>query len=313
VENGLRVYEAVSSEVSNDRNPLALYIPYSDFIVERWNNYFLPALDAFRGMGIAIDILPYAPPLNESIYPYYPFHMNEDVLRRLLAERTVLVLANVSGFQQTDSDLIKAFVEAGGVVVAFGPQIPYGRSYERRDLFGGDRSPVGFHTSITARGTRAQFRRSELFSWRSTTASVIARYEDGSAAIVKNRFGKGVVFAILPDATFASENAPRLVRAVLDEALVTGAKSPLLEISGTNRNFDIAVRRASADLAAAIVNHDPSTRVVAVNITRAPRQCSTQIGSGRPVSLSAIKGNRLEITIPKTEVAILRCKFAAAR
>ncbi|HEY8225467.1 MAG TPA: hypothetical protein VIG25_09335, partial [Pyrinomonadaceae bacterium] len=30
----------------------------------------------------------------------YPFHMNRDVLSRLLKERTVLVLPNISGFQQ---------------------------------------------------------------------------------------------------------------------------------------------------------------------------------------------------------------------
>ena len=92
----------------------------------------------FASLGIPVDVLPYAPPLEESVYPYYPFHMNKDVLARLLKERSVLILPNVSGFQQTDSDLIKSFVEQGGVVVAFGPQIPMGRTYERRELFGAE-------------------------------------------------------------------------------------------------------------------------------------------------------------------------------
>ncbi|MGH9903668.1 MAG: hypothetical protein ACRD68_17815, partial [Pyrinomonadaceae bacterium] len=136
--DGLKAYGLITSEVSHAPNPLAVYFPYSDWIIERWPNYFLPALDAFRVLGVPVDVLPYAPPLDESFYPYYPIHMNEGVLERLLKERTVLVLPNVSGFQQTDSDLVKAFVERGGVVVAFGPQIPMGRSYERRELFGGE-------------------------------------------------------------------------------------------------------------------------------------------------------------------------------
>ena len=66
---------------------------------------------SIRVLGVPVDILPDAPPFEESVYPYYPFHLNKDVLKRLLSERTVLVLPNVSGFQQTDGELIKAFVE----------------------------------------------------------------------------------------------------------------------------------------------------------------------------------------------------------
>ncbi|MGH9880047.1 MAG: DUF4434 domain-containing protein, partial [Pyrinomonadaceae bacterium] len=140
VADGVKAFDLITSRISRDRNPLVVYFPYSDWIIERWPNYFLPALDAFRVLGVAVDILPYAPPLEESVYPYYPFHMNKDVLARLLKERTVLVLPNVSGFQQTDSDLVKALVAQGGVIVAFGPQIPMGRSYEREELFGGGES-----------------------------------------------------------------------------------------------------------------------------------------------------------------------------
>ncbi|MDQ3688090.1 MAG: DUF4434 domain-containing protein, partial [Acidobacteriota bacterium] len=111
VADGLEAFDLITSTVSREPNPLAFYFPYSDWIIERWPNYFLPALDAFRALGIPVDLLPYAPPLEESYYPYYPIHMNEDVLKRLLKERTTLVLPNVSGFQQTDSDLVKAFVE----------------------------------------------------------------------------------------------------------------------------------------------------------------------------------------------------------
>lgn len=313
VEKGLKLYETITSDISKERNPLALYIPYSDFVIERWNNYFLPALDAFRHLGVAIDILPYAPPLKESIYPYYPFHMNEDVLKRLLAERTVLVLGNVSGFQQTDSDLIKAFVEAGGVLVAFGPQIPYGRSYDRRELFGGDHSAATFHTSVSGGRVVAQFPKSELPSWRTTTASVMARYEDGSAAIVKNKFGKGTVFAILPSATFAAENLPGHVRAVLNEALRIHEKPPLLKITGTNNDFDIAFQRTEVNLSVAVVNHNSSKQVIRItNSGLPPQQCSTRIGTEKTVLLKlGDMTHQGEITIPKKEVAVVRCKIPA--
>ena len=42
-------------------------------------------------------------------------YMNPSVLERLLSTRRVLVLPDISGFQQTDSDLIDAFVKRGGV------------------------------------------------------------------------------------------------------------------------------------------------------------------------------------------------------
>ena len=145
----MKAFNLITSRVSNERNPLTVYFPYSDWIIERWPNYFLPALDAFRSLGIPVDVLPYAPALEESVYPYYPFHMNKDVLARLLEEKSVLILPNVSGFQQTDSDLIKSFIEQGGVVVAFGPQLPMGRSYERRELFGVEETEgMRRHTSV---------------------------------------------------------------------------------------------------------------------------------------------------------------------
>jgi hypothetical protein len=159
VLDGIKAFELITAKVSQENNSLSVYFPYSDWIIERWSNYFLPALDAFRVLGVPVDVLPYAPPLAESVYPYYPFHLNNDVLSRLLTERTVLVLPNVSGFQQTDSDLIKAFVEQGGVIIAFGPQVPMGRSYERSELFGVDEVPVA-HSAIV----RVQLEREKTLS-----------------------------------------------------------------------------------------------------------------------------------------------------
>jgi len=308
VENGVKVYESITADASRNRLPLALYIPYSDFVIERWNNYFLPALDAFRHLGVPIDILPYAPPLAESVYPYYPFHMNEDVLKRLLRERVVLVLANVSGFQQTDSDLIKAFVEAGGVVVAFGSQIPYGRSYERKDLFGGDQSTARSHTSVSSGKAIMRFPGSELPTWRPTTAKVVAKYEDGSAAILMNKFGKGTTFMILPDARFSAAFLPEMVRTVLNTALRLSDNPPLVEITGTDENMDVAVRQTHTTFAVTVVNHNPSERRIGIKPSVQIAECRAQTGTARPISVRPDpKTNRIVFSVPKNEALILDC------
>ena len=273
---GLKAYALINAEVARAPNPLAVYFPYSDWIIERWPNFFLPALDAFRVLGVPVDVLPYTPPLEESFYPYYPIHLNEDVLERLLTERTILVLPNVSGFQQTDSDLIKAFVERGGVVVAFGPQIPMGRSYERRELFGGEeaggseraRSGLVVKEAIGERvkaGRRFAFGGAPpLPSWTANGARVIAAFADGSAAALVNRHGKGMVIAIIPDAWTAARFAPDLVRDCLDYALSAAGHAPLVDVLGMNENTDVASTKTDAGFRVAVVNHNESVLEVSL-------------------------------------------------
>jgi hypothetical protein len=266
VVDGLKAFNLIASSVSSKSNPLTVYFPYSDWIIERWPNYFLPALDAFRVLGVPVDVLPYAPPLEESIYPYYPFHMNQDVLARLLKEQIVLVLPNVSGFQQTDSDLIKTFVERGGVVVAFGPQIPMGRSYERQELFGMDESESNaIHSAVIVNdgigdrvkpGKRFDLGRLQLPSWTTKSARVIATFEDGSPAVTTNKYGKGTFLTILPDAWTAAQKIPELVRDVLDYALSMHGNSLLVDVLGSGENADIAVGKTATGFRIAMVNHD---------------------------------------------------------
>lgn len=278
VADGLEAFKLITSRVSHQRNPLTVYFPYSDWIIERWPNYFLPALDAFRVLGKPVDLLPYAPPLEESVYPYYPFHMNKDVLARLLKESTVLILPNVSGFQQTDSDLIKSFVEQGGVVVAFGPQIPMGRSYERRELFGADEAGgMPKYTAVVVKeavghrvksGSRLALTKAQLPAWTINKARVIATFEDNSAAIIANKFGKGIIVSFFPDAYTAARDIPDLARDVIDYAVgLTGAES-LVDIVGANENVDIAVGKTKEGFSVAIVNHDSSKLDVTVRPTR---------------------------------------------
>ncbi len=283
VVDGLKAYHLITSKVSGKRNPVALYIPYSDFVVERWNNYFLPALDAFRALGVPLDILPYAPPLDESVYPYYPIHHNKDVLERLLRERTVLVLANVSGFQQTDSDLIKAYVEGGGIVVAFGPQIPMGRSYERREIFGVDESQATpAHTGVVVKdavgsrvkaGSRFALSGTQLPSWTTAGASIIAMFEDDSPAVTVNKYGKGTALIILPDAETAVQNMPELVRDVMGYAMLSAGSAPLVDVVGSNERTDVAVEPTRDGFRVAVVNHSP----VGLEVTFRP----VKSGAGR--------------------------------
>jgi uncharacterized protein DUF4434 len=266
VADGMKAFKLVSSKISQAPNAIAIYFPYSDWIIERWPNYFLPALDGFRILGIPADVLPYAPPLEESVYPYYPFHMNLKVLERLLREQTVLVLPNVSGFQQTDSDLIKAFIEQGGVIVAFGPQIPMGRSYERKEVFGGDeerdvqtqrlvivREAIGKRAK---KGTRFNLSGAELTRWSATTARVIATFADGAPAITVNKYGKGLVATILVDAQTAAQTMPELVRDLLDYATSFRGNTPTVDIVGTNENTDMAVSRTATGFRVAVINHN---------------------------------------------------------
>jgi hypothetical protein len=314
VVDGLKKYQEITGRISATRNPLALYIPYSDFVIERWNNYFLPALDAFRTLGVPVDILPYAPAIAESVYPYYPINMNEDVLERLLKERTVLVLANVSGFQQTDSDLIKAFVERGGVVLAFGEQIPFGRTYERDLLFGGTALPRTIHTriiskpgSIASAGQNASFPPAELPSWRASSATTIAEYEDGSAAVLVNKAGAGAVFTILPDVEFAAARFPDLVRDVLNLALRASSNRALVDIAGADSNMDFAVDPSRDGFTAALVNHNAAERTLKIKPNRKVSKCFAEGRNGRR-SVQLRDAYTISLTVRGSDMALLNCQ-----
>ena len=268
VSDGVRAFELITEKISQPPNDLQVYFPYSDWIIERWQNYFLPALDAFRVLGVPVDVLPYAPPLEESVYPYYPFHLNKDVLKRLLTERTVLVLPNVSGFQQTDGDLIKAFVDQGGVIVSFGPQIPMSRSYERTQLFGIDetKTTASHRGVIVARaiGTRAisanhiGYQDENAPVWKLNGAQMIASFEDGSPAVTVNKYGKGTAIAVLPDAWTAVHKMRPLILDTFDYARSLRGGASLVDIVGTNEKTDMSALKTDIGFRVAIINHDSS-------------------------------------------------------
>ena len=316
VAEGVKAFNLITSTASHDRNPLTVYFPYSDWIIERWPNYFLPALDAFRVLGIPVDILPYAPPLEESAYPYYPFHMNNDVLARLVKERAVLIMPNLSGFQQTDSDLIKSFVEQGGVIIAFGPQIPMGRSYERKELFGVDEAGgLKKHTRVVVRGPvgeRAKsgnsftLKESELPAWTISKAKVIATFEDDSAAIVVNRFGKGIVVSVFSDAWIAARDFPDLVRDVIDYTLSSTGAMSLVDIVGANENMDIAVSKTTGGFSVALVNHNLSKLEVMVRPTSQAGRVGAWVDlvSSNKIETASSDGS-VRVTIPGSDFRAL--------
>jgi hypothetical protein len=272
VVDGMKAFRLITSQITQKQNPIAVYFPYSDWIVERWADNYLPAFDAFRLLGIPVDIIPYAPPVEESLLPYYPFHLNPDVLTRLTKERTVLVLPDVSGFQQTDSDLIKAYLEAGGVIVAFGPQIPRGRSYERDELFGLREGGKKEHRSVLVQSGGQHAWKGERFplhgvttsQWAPVSASLVAAFEDGSPAIVTNRYGEGVTVSIATSASTAARYFPALVLDVIDHALKFAGHRRVADVLGLSEKSDIASVLTSAGFRIALANHDTTEQDVQV-------------------------------------------------
>jgi hypothetical protein len=270
VEDGLAAFKVIWDNASNSPNTVQFYLPYSDWAVERYQESFLPAFDGFRVLGIPASFLPYTPPMKESVYPFYPYHKNEEVLVRLVRDGNVLVLPDISGFHSTDSDFIKAFVGQGGTVVAFGPKIPMGNTYDRDKLFGGTPFGVKLRRKLTVRealGRRTRVGQSFGLDGRAypawtaaagTMAKVVATFDDGSAAVLINRFGKGYVLTVTMDALSAAKLCPDLIRDVMTEAFRASGHLPLVDVTGLNENTDMAVKRTAHGLTIALINYNDS-------------------------------------------------------
>ena len=284
VLDGMKAFDLIWDNISKTPNKLTFYFPHSDWVIERWSQSFLPALDAFRVLGIPVDILPYSPPLSED-YPYWPNTPNEDVLPRLLKDGKVLILPDVSGFKRTDSDWIRDFVEQGGVVIAFGPQIPMARasSYEREKLFGVEEIEPKEHSSIIVTespGNRVsegdRFNISHLSSWKSTGARVLAEFEDHSPAVLMNQYGKGTVVTIIPDALTAAQQMPEFIRDVIDAAMATCHETRVVDVIGTNENVDIATVKTDNGFRVTVINHNSHELEITLDPLHVPKGHSFQ-------------------------------------
>ena len=259
VFDGMKAFELIG-KASKDQNQLAVYYPYTDWQEYRWERHYYSALDAFRMMGIPVDVLPYAPPHSESYPPYWPFHANRHVLKRLLKEKEVLVLPSVSGFQATDSQLMKHLLTEGGTIIAFGSRVPMGRTYDRAAVFGIEKTgKMATHLRLKAekgfggeKPTEWNLGRVTLPVWKSTGAKVIAKFDDGSPALTMNKYGRGTAVAFMTDLKTAARRYPDLVRDVLNRLGV----QRYVDIIGTNENCDVAVSRTRNGFIAAVVNHN---------------------------------------------------------
>jgi hypothetical protein len=140
-----------------------------------------------------------------------------------------------------------------------------GRSYERDLLFGlvEERKTIT-HSSTVVReaigqrvkvGSRFSLPRVQLPSWTVKGARVLVTFEDGSPAVAINRYGKGTIVTVLPDAWNAAQAMPDLVRDVLDYANAARGTKPLVDVVGANENSDVAVQQTPGGFRVAVVNY----------------------------------------------------------
>ncbi len=264
VREAMKSYHLIADSAAASSSHVGLYIPYSDWWVDRWTNAILPALDAFRRLGVSPDILPFIPPRGEEILPYYPYHLNEEQLSFLLKTTSVLVLADVAGMQDTDSLLLKRFIEEGGAAVLTGPHIPYGDSFEREELCGGKENPAQVHSWIEIneavsdrvdKGARFRCPPVHVSSWSPGQGRAMAVFEDGSGAVIENRIGKGVVFTVLLSLDQAVEIMPDFLRDVFDSALQRRGVGLPFDVLGAQADTDVASSLEGGIYRLALVNY----------------------------------------------------------
>jgi hypothetical protein len=268
VEKGLRFYRAAAGKAAVWPGDAALYIPYSDWWTDRWSASIVPALDALRTVGIAADIEPFIPPAGEEILPFYPYGLNQAQLNGWLERKTVLILADISGMQDTDSALLKAFVEKGGTAILFGPMIPYGDLFDREALVGGKegapapRSRVVVREALAADGHAAAGRGFALAglpatAWTPTTAKAAAVFEDGGAAVLVNRFGQGTVVTCPVSLKDAAAKMPSLLLDIVDFAMARSGRVRLFDWAGATAAMDVAQAGGADGAALAATNPGP--------------------------------------------------------
>jgi hypothetical protein len=293
VVDGLAAYNLIWEKVAREPNLVAFYYPWEDWVVERFVNSYVPAFDAFRRLGVAADFVPFSPTPKESLYPFYPYYPNEDAVARLLAKRIAVVLPDVSGFQATDSRFIQELLERGGAVLAFGPQLPMGNTYDRDKLLGASegakvprkavvvRKPAG---SRMMEGTRIGLGGDQAWAgWRPAGKTrVVAEFEDGSAAVFTNRVGKGVVASFAMDASTAARDIPDIVRDILDSVLAATGGMRAVDVIGATEEVDLASCVVPGGVRAAVVNHaETPIDVTIVPLSQAAEQGQKR-GQGAP-------------------------------
>jgi len=269
ISDGMKAYRLISEKIAGKPTHIALYVPYSDWCVDRWTNCFLPANDALASLGISTEILPFIPRKGEDILPFYPMNINREQLQYLLDNKYVLILPDISGMQETDSELIETFARKGGVVMAFGPRIPYGDRFVREKFWGAKeiskiQNNKAF-SSITMRrspGQRTKISEVSRFSpvvstsWNPPELNRIADYPDQTSAVFFNNYGEGRTYVITQSLTDAVNNFPDLIRDVFDEALDFVEIKRFFDIYGMNNNMDVATGEAEGKYSVMVSNYN---------------------------------------------------------
>jgi hypothetical protein len=320
---GLEFYKAVAGKAAVWPGDVTLYIPYSDWWTDRWSDSIVPALDALRTVGIAADIEPFIPPKGEEILPFYPYGMNEAQLAGWLERKTVLVLADVSGMQDTDSGLLKAFVERGGTALLFGPTIPYGDLFEREALVGAKEEASASRARLvvkealpiagavgrrTAAGRAFALGGAPAAAWMPTTAKAAAVFENGRAAVLVNKVGKGMVITCSLSLKQAAAKAPDFLLDVIDTALANAGRSRAFDWQGVTEAIDLAqaLNGDGASLAAANPGSGPVALLIRPRFLQAGRAYElTDLLTGNSQTLAASDAAAIRRTIRPHEAIAL--------
>jgi len=300
LRKGIEDYKLINSKVAVQPDPIVFYYPYTDWNVHCWRTSYCPAFGALRRLGVPFGIVSFVPPKGESLLPYYPMNLNEEQLEYLLRNKFVVVIPDLPGMEETDSILLKKFVEKGGTAILFGPHIPYGDRFKRDELCGGtetgeydpdrrqDRIEVkaALHTR-TKEGTVFSFIPKERIVWTPTSGKTVAVFQDGHAAILLNRFGEGTVFTIPVSLTDAVAIMPDLIRDIFDYALAQKGLKRLFDIIGASEDLDIAVSGTDGSLNLALVNHGnqpAEVKVCPLNLPPDRIYVVTDLKTGQTVS-----------------------------
>jgi hypothetical protein len=183
-----------------------------------------------------------------------------------------------------------------------------GRSYERRELFGGAPLENQLHSSIIVQealgsrvstGKRIGLQDIHSPSWVAGTGRVIAKFEDGSVAILVNSYGKGKTITILPSASDAAQDFPELVRDAIDFALGHAGTDRAADLLGTDARMDVATEKRRDGFAVAVVNHNSVEKDVTVRPLKPDLDgVATWIDSVNGTRLPASDQKFLKLRIP---------------
>ena len=178
------------------------------------------------------------------------------------------------------------------------------------------------HTSVVVKeavgsrskiGSRFRLTDTQLPTWAVNKAQVLAIFEDQSAAIIANKFGKGMVVSFFTDAWTASRDLSNLTRDVLDYALKANGAGSQVDIVGGNENIDIAVGQTLEGFTAALVNHNSNRLDVSLKPTKSasPGGQWVDLVTGNKIP-SAAQDNSVKLTINGSAVRVVEFRRSAA-